>query len=265
MKKATKANNISLLYIFLYSFLIVQTFSLNDEIISSKFVNDFLGSKKGDEVKGLVQIKQYLIKYGYLNPSINVDEFEVLDHSVEEAIKKFQLFYHLDVSGALDEKTLSLMSKPRCGCPDLVNGTMVKHGMKMVQDQLKGSYYVTDTKWPKLNLSWAIKPGTRGDAYKPINWAIRRWTPFDGPGRILAHAGMPPDGGVHFDADEKWVIGVVPTGVDMETVALHELGHALGLGHSAVKEAIMWPYIGHGEVKRLHVDDIAGIKALYHF
>ncbi|XP_047309345.1 metalloendoproteinase 5-MMP-like [Impatiens glandulifera] len=266
-------------------------------ILSSKFVNDFLSCKKGDEVKGPGQIKQLLIKYGYLNPSINVDESEVIVHPMEEAIKKFQLFYNLDVSGVLDEKTLSLMSKPRCVCPDLVNGTMVKHGMKMVLDQSKGSYYVTDTKWSKLNLSWAIKLGTRGDAYKPIYWAIRRWAlvtkfnftnindftqsdlkiafykrshgdsgPFDGRGGILAHAGMPPDGGIHFDADEKWVIGAHPTGVDIESVAVHELGHSLGLGHSTVKEAVMWPYLGYGEVKHnLNVDDIAGIKALYHF
>ena len=89
--------------------------------------------------------------------------------------------------------------------------------------------------------------------------------PFDGPGGILSHAGMPPDGGLHFDVDEQCFVGEVPDAMDIGTVWLHEIGHLLGLGHSSVPEAIMFPYIGAGMIKGLSQDDIEGIKALYKF
>lgn len=49
---------------------------------------------------------------------------------------------------------------------------------------------------------------------------------------------------------------------DVESVFLHENGHVAGLGHSDVKEAVMYPYyLGVRHV--LHQDDIDGISSLY--
>ena len=67
---------------------------------------------------------------------------------------------------------------------------------------------------------------------------------FDGQWNILAHAYFPPPNGItaagdlHFDEDEAWATsGVDPdtpfVNLDVQTVALHELGHSLGLDHDS--------------------------------
>ena len=55
-----------------------------------------------------------------------------------------------------------------------------------------------------------------------------------------------------------------PGGVDLKWLALHELGHSLGLEHSSQKGAIMYPiYSGYHPGLHLHRDDILGIQQLY--
>jgi len=89
--------------------------------------------------------------------------------------------------------------------------------------------------------------------------------PFDGPGRVLAHTfyPAPPNsepiaGDMHFDADENWRVGA---DTDLFTVALHEAGHALGLGHSDRPGSVMYPY--YRFATGLTADDIAAIRSLY--
>ncbi|KAK9991775.1 hypothetical protein SO802_026760 [Lithocarpus litseifolius] len=52
---------------------------------------------------------------------------------------------------------------------------------------------------------------------------------------------MPRCGVVDIINDEQWSVGAAPSAFDLETAALHEIGHLLGLEHSKVQESIMWP------------------------
>ncbi len=103
-----------------------------------------------------------------------------------------------------------------------------------------------------VNILWATY--AHGDGY-----------PFDGPGGVLAHTFYPappnPEpiaGDMHFDDSEHWAVGA---NIDLFSVALHELGHALGLGHSDNPAAVMYPY--YHMVTGLSALDIATVQTLY--
>jgi len=103
-----------------------------------------------------------------------------------------------------------------------------------------------------VNILWAM--GEHGDGF-----------PFDGPGGVVAHTFYPsppnPEplaGDMHLDESESWHVG---TEIDVFSVALHELGHALGLGHSDNPNDVMYPYLKI--VSTLADGDKTAILSLY--
>jgi hypothetical protein len=91
---------------------------------------------------------------------------------------------------------------------------------------------------------------------------------LDGVSSALAHGYYPPPNGtsaagdVHFDALENWSCTAGAGVFDIGIVAIHEIGHAIGLGHEFSKPAIMQPFYNPG-VATLQADDSNGATSIY--
>jgi hypothetical protein len=103
------------------------------------------------------------------------------------------------------------------------------------------------------------------------------WADLDAyGGGLLAVNFCSSENGVRTDADvlldnsgRVWSTAAAAGTVDLDSVVRHELGHALGLGHtlascdSGPATPLMCPAIARGVEKTLQPDDVAGLVALY--
>ncbi|KAG6602463.1 hypothetical protein SDJN03_07696, partial [Cucurbita argyrosperma subsp. sororia] len=267
------------------------------KLSSSIFPQHLVGSGKGHNIEGIHNVRAFLQRYGYLRTNVDT-KGNAFDDNLEFALKSYQKFFNLNVSGILDAETLHLMSQPRCGVPDVfINETSGDGDGDW--DHSIGLDYTFFHEWKpkwrasKYNLKYAFV-GNFPEQYKAtVREATNTWSsvtgftftegsadntdvkisfevgdhgdgyPFEEGSGVLAHAFAPEDGRLHYNAREAWADGAYPDKYDVGTVALHELGHVLGLGHSAFRYAVMWPITPPNFVTGLDNDDVNGIMALY--
>ncbi|XP_054272155.1 interstitial collagenase-like [Macrosteles quadrilineatus] len=239
-----------------------------------------------------IDITMHLSNFGYL-PKIDPQRPQLISNNqLSNAIRDYQEYMGLEVTGKLDSQTKKQMARPRCGIQDRVppgpNGL--------------SNFKLGGSRWKKRTLSYKITkyPSNfpRGDTDKTMQAAFDIWsrvTPlrfvkkgqnarvhieirfekgshgddaaFDGPGQTLAHAYYPIasrwGGDAHFDDTERWTINSAQ-GTNLLQTAAHEIGHSLGLDHSNIVGALMFPTLNSYQPNfELHEDDIKAIQRLY--
>nr|XP_003923817.2 stromelysin-1 [Saimiri boliviensis boliviensis] len=238
-----------------------------------------------DEDARMDLVQQYLENYYNLEKDGKQFVRRKDSSPVVKKIQEMQKFLGLEVTGKLDSDTLEVMRKPRCGVPDVGHFNTFPGMPKWRKTHLTYRIVNYTLDLPKDAVDSAIEKALKvweevtpltfsrlyeGEADIMISFAVREhgdFYPFDGPGKVLAHAYAPGpgiNGDAHFDDDEQWTKDT--TGTNLFLVAAHELGHTLGLFHSDNTEALMYPvYNPLTDLTRFHLsqDDVNGIQSLY--
>ncbi|CAL9697182.1 unnamed protein product [Knipowitschia caucasica] len=247
----------------------------------------------------------WLRQYGYLSQASRQMSTMQSTHMLSKAISDMQHFYGLEVTGKMDPATVLAMLRPRCGVADrkpdeLDDSTRKKRyaltGQQWSKDHI--TYSILNQKipsslgedltyeairsafdvWRKVTpLTFEELPAINNSSQSELADILLLFASgfhgdmslFDGEGGSLAHAYYPGPGmggDTHFDADEPWTLeNHNPQGIDLFLVAVHELGHALGLEHSDNPSAVMAPFYqwvpSHNFT--LHEDDVKGIQYIY--
>ena len=248
--------------------------------------NDMDIGTTGDDV---TLLQKRLERYGYLRPGSYTEG--TYDEKTKKAVSKYQRLGGLTIDGVAGKETKTQLERPRCPHEDSPGGSAVgaytasgstyntnnltyafeNDPADLTAAQAKTEIRAQFAKWEAVcGLSFTEVTTAQNPTFK-IAWKKgdhNDGSPFDGVGNVLAHAFYPPPRGgnhageLHFDEDETFSLDGANGTYKLAAVALHEIGHLLGLEHSTDDDAVMAPYYDVAKTE-LAADDIAGARQLY--
>jgi len=211
----------------------------------------------------LASVQNYLFRFGFvLQKEAGVDAFTIaLERFREYYAESYSLKASLNGGPPIDESVLRVMGLGQCG---LFRFDQV---VSRAADMQAGKPVVC--KWNKKKLKYKLGagiPGSNGDELIAVQAMLDKWQglgrvsfavddtspdfevawktadqDFDMTGVTIAHAGIPNCSSfpiplpLHFDNEETW--GGI--GYNINGVALHEIGHILGLFDSPTPGTVM--------------------------
>ncbi|XP_011633565.1 matrilysin-like [Pogonomyrmex barbatus] len=234
---------------------------------------------------------RFLQTYGYLDGDNVQTISDNATLALRHAIALFQEYYRIPGDGVLNEATLEQMRKPRCGVKDILND-LDDSPRKWAKTHLTWNFHLASESVLRVTEVafeiWAANSSLmfeRNSTNPDIVISFRkdfhtfvdprhqgsRICPslLEGPGNVLAHAFLPSSevSEVHVDSAEKWHIELTVNPDDtihlLHTLT-HEIGHALGLHHNPLKDAIMYAFVLSKTFPvRLSEADFLAIQNLY--
>uniref|UniRef100_A0A8C7RMX7 Peptidase metallopeptidase domain-containing protein n=1 Tax=Oncorhynchus mykiss TaxID=8022 RepID=A0A8C7RMX7_ONCMY len=181
----------------------------------------------------------------------------IIKPDIHKSLEAMQALFGLEVTGVLDKNTLEVMKESMCG----------------VSDISRYGHFHRKQKWEKSTVTYRITQYTpdprQSDVDATIAQAFQIYSDVIPQDFKQIHTDTADimilfkDHGDFYPFDDSRVM--LSSEVNLQLVAAHEFGHALGLDHSRDRRALMFPtyqYVNNNGYT-LPDDDRRGVQALY--
>jgi hypothetical protein len=270
-----------------------------EEEVELDAVDAVEGLRVGDRGEAVVRVNQELTERGYFPNEALTEKFpdwvpivaegpaaeDVFDERTEEAVMAFQRAHGVEASGVVDAATLEQLESAHCGNPVHEHG---EASDKWHHDAQWSSPWPLGGTYTYRIVGKPSDDWTPGETNAAVDAAFNVWEnvigvdfvrqdsgsthaviqfkAIDGAGNTLGICYNNYWGGqrhsIEIDTAEGWAVSGSP---NMSVTLVHEIGHMLGLDHSSIGAAIMFPTTNPAVTGTavLADDDLAAITFRY--